>query len=248
MLFSRIVKQFGKITINNSKEIRVQFKNGTNVYTANGEKAGEIQRVVVDPAQGSVSHIVVRKGFLFTEDRVIPIDLIDRQDEDKIHLKIGEERLEELPEFIETNFVALEDDVTGIHQSQRASAASQLYWYPPAGMTPMSYGMGYQGYTHPMGMGSDPYQVREDKNIPEGTVALKEGANVIDKDGESVGEVSQLLTEPEENQVTHLVITKGLFNQEKKLIPANWISRVKEDTVQLHVNNKIVEKLKDYEE
>jgi uncharacterized protein YrrD len=225
----------------------MQFKDGADVISADGEKIGEVNRVVVDPGDGSVTHIVVRKGFFFAEDRVIPIEMISRSEDDEIHLNIHEDRMEELPEFLEINFIPLGEEQGGIH-STRPGTATEMYWYPMAGSAPLLGGGGFWGMGPQMTGYYYPQQVEREQNIPEGSVALEEGAKVITRDGENVGDVSRIITESEANQVTHLVITKGLLNREKKLIPANWISRVKEDTIQLKVDSKFVERLRDYQE
>jgi uncharacterized protein YrrD len=227
----------------------MKYKDGMNVYSSGGEKVGEVNRVVVDPGEGSVTHIVVRKGFLFTEDRVVPVDMIGRSDDEEIHLNVTEDRLEELPEFIEVNYMPVGEPGAGPNAGpQGAGTPTELYWYPMAGTSPLMWGGGHWGVTPEATGYYYPHQIRTEQNIPEGHIALEEGANVIDREGEKVGDVAQVISEPDGNKVTHLVITKGFLNQEKKLIPANWISRVKDDTIQLKVDSKFIEKLRDYKE
>lgn len=42
-----------------AKEVVMEFREGTDVVTAGGEKVGEIERVVIDPRTREVTHIVV---------------------------------------------------------------------------------------------------------------------------------------------------------------------------------------------
>jgi sporulation protein YlmC with PRC-barrel domain len=44
----------------------VELTKGTDIYTADGEKVGSIDRVVLDLETREVTHVVVQKGFLFT--------------------------------------------------------------------------------------------------------------------------------------------------------------------------------------
>jgi uncharacterized protein YrrD len=43
--------------------------------------------VVLDPQTKKAIHIVVRKGFLFTEDKVVPISFISDATEDRVTLR-----------------------------------------------------------------------------------------------------------------------------------------------------------------
>lgn len=230
----------------------MQFKKGVSVLDNHDEKVGEIDRVVIDPQSAEVTHVVVRKGFLFTEDKVLPVDQISRTSDDAVHLNVDAKQVEEMPDYIETNYLPLDSNQIDRMPDYQAEDASPVYWYPVVGAAPLNWGGGYWGMTPPVGYGMGPgepgYRVVEERNIPEGTVALKEGAKVLGKDGKHVGDVEKVLTENMKDQVTHLVVTKGFFGQTKKLIPAHWVRRIREDAVQLSVDEGTIERLRDYEE
>jgi uncharacterized protein YrrD len=91
--------------------------------------------------------------------------------------------------------------------------------------------------------------VREtDQNIPDDTVALKEGARVISDDDETVGSVERLLTDPRSNRVTHFVISQGLLMKERKMVPVDWVRLMEEDKVHLAVGKGVVDRLPEYRE
>jgi uncharacterized protein YrrD len=221
----------------------MRFEQGADVYTAHGDKVGEINRVVIDPKTNEVTHVVVKKGFLFTEDKVVSISLIGPTIEDRIMLREGAGDLEALPDFEETHFVTPDKEVETKTSPPRQ--AQQLYWYPPTATIWWHPGgsIGHPGlfYTIP------PYVVQTERNIPSGTVALKEGAKVISADNEHVGDVEMVLTDPQENRATHLVISKGLLSKERKLIPTPWVSIVMSDEIHLAVSSDVIERLRDYE-
>ena len=219
----------------------MQFISDASIYNAGGEEIGRLDRVVLDPRTGEVTHIVLRKGFFFTEDRVIPVDMIASAREREIKLREDLENLEELPVFEETHFVrADEPDASPAQGSHYDStppyAPPTLYWYPPATIP-----VGFPAYYRA------PYPVETERNIPEGTIALKDGANVFSADGKQIGNIERIFT-GENTQVNHFVISQGLFLKERKLIPANWITSVREDEVHLAVHADFLEKLPEYEE
>ena len=215
----------------------MQLKEGTNVVTADGDKAGTIDRIVIDPVTKEVTHLVVRKGFLFTEDKVVPMSLVGPATADQVNLRPGAGELDKLPDFQETNYVPID------RESSTRPAPDQispfLYWYPPRGA---AWRLGeFTAIPIP------PYVVETTENIPEGTVALEEGARVVTSDGAHVGDVERVYTDPQVDRATHLLISKGLILKEKKLIPTNWITSLREDEVHLAVEADLVENLPEYD-
>jgi len=222
----------------------MQFKRGADVFTSDGEKVGEIERVVIDPKTDEVTHVVVEKGFLLTVDKVVPISLIGPATEDRVTLREDAGDLEALPDFEDRHYVLLGDE--GLKEASSRGYARPLHWYPPV-RTTWWHGGGYLGYPGFFGYPVPPYVVETERNIPEGTVALKEGAEVITKGGEHVGDLEAVLTDPEEDRATHLVISQGLLLKERKLVPTSWVSTVMSDQVHLAVGVRLIEGLREYE-
>lgn len=220
----------------------MQFAEGAKVFTADGEKVGTIDRVVLEPDTKEVTHLVVQKGFLFTEDKVVPMSLVGSATEDRVTLREDAGDLEKLPDFQEAFYVPVEPapprrDLQPVPSSPRW--ARSLYFYPPLGSWWMI--AGYADYARPR------YVARTEKHIPEGTVALKEGAKVISSDGEHIGDIERIFTDPLVDRATHLLISEGLFLKEKKLIPTKWITNILEDAVRLSVDSDFVERLPEYQ-
>ena len=213
----------------------MQFDQGASIFTADGKEVGHIDRVVIDPKTKEVTHIVIRKGFLFVKDKVVPIDLIAAGKEGRITLHIDKDKLEQLPDFEETHFVVLDErDLGRDAESAARGNAPSLYWYPPYVEAPMA----------PMMSLRQPAYVAETRtNIPQDTVAVVEGAKVITRDGKHVGNVEQVLTDSRADRVTHFLIARGLLKKEKKLIPAGWLDRLGEDELRLAVGSNTVERL-----
>jgi len=64
-------------------------------------------------------------------------------------------------------------------------------------------------------------------------------------DGKHVGSVERVLANPEMDEVTHLLISKGMFPKETKLIPMEWVTTMTDDEVYLQVDEHSVEELAD---
>ena len=90
------------------------------------------------------------------------------------------------------------------------------------------------------------YSVRTTQNIPEGTIALEEGARVFSADDKEVGNIEQLIVDPQDNRVTHFVVDAGFFFKEHKLIPVLWIATLGEKQIRLSGSSSTLERLPAY--
>jgi uncharacterized protein YrrD len=208
----------------------MQFKKGAEVFSAEGEKIGTLDRVVIDPRTREVSNLVVEKGILFRTDKVIPIALVDLDIEDRIVLKnTNQDILKDFPDFETVHYVPLNETDNPYQDVIEAS-----YWYPP--VNPGLAMSNYVGYSIPE------FVLKTEKDIPEGTVALEEGAKVISRDGKHVGNVEQVITESQDNRVTHFVISEGFLHKERKLVPTVWVEKVAEDEIHLSVESGLLER------
>ncbi|MBX3063976.1 MAG: PRC-barrel domain-containing protein [Anaerolineae bacterium] len=230
----------------------MQYKKGTKVTTSDGQDVGRIDRVVVDPHSKEVSHIVVRKGFLFTDDKVIPIDLVASANEDNVMLRTDAERMPDLPPFEETHFVAYDknnpNDPNRDLRDLEAEYAEEYLWYPPTSMmSTMSYGLApYAPYYATAAAAQAPGKVETVRNIPDDAVALREGERITSANGDHVGNMERVFTDPASDRVTHLVISQGLLFPTQRLIPVSWIAKVTEDEIHLSVNTSMLEHLPEY--
>jgi uncharacterized protein YrrD len=217
----------------------MRFKEGAEVYTSTGDKVGDIDRVVMNPVTGEITDLVVRKGFLFPDDRVICTDLIDSATEDRVVLGDVED-IEELPAFEQIHYIRT-DRVNKDAAPPRVGYVAPYYWYPNPGMTWWG-SMRYPLYPAP------PYVARIERNIPVGTVPLKEGAKVITSDEKTVGDIESVFVDPTQERATHIEISRGLFFKERKVVPTSWITNVLENEVHLGVSSGLIKSLPEYEE
>lgn len=213
----------------------MQIKEGASVYTADDEKVGRIDRIVLDPETKRVSHVVVQKGFLFTDDKVVPMTSVDTVSADRVILRSHKGDFEEYPDFEESHYIAAEDAAPAM--TGKTTPIYPLYHYPPIGTGWMSApGV----YTGPL------YIEQTEKNIPEDSVAIHEGTSVVSRDGEEIGEVERIYADAK-HRATHVLVSEGIFLKEKKLIPTTWIKGMTEETIQLIVDSELLENLPEYQ-
>ena len=114
------------------------------------------------------------------------------------------------------------------------------YWYPP---------VNFQMQAPRAGLISEaiPDQVAQtETSIPEGRIAISEGAQVMSADDKQIGNVEQVIIHSENNTVTHFVIAKGFLLKAHKLVPAAWVTSADDDKIRLSVEARLFDSLPDY--
>jgi len=73
------------------------FHRGARVEATDGY-VGRIDEFLVDPANGQITHLVLREGHLWGQrDVTIPVSEIQHMDDDTVHLKLSKDRIGQLP-------------------------------------------------------------------------------------------------------------------------------------------------------
>lgn len=220
----------------------LELKEGMRVFTSAGEEVGRINRFVLDPATNEVTHVVIQKGWLLPEDKILPFQMVKSTTDDTLVLNEEIRDFDELPLFEETHFVRATDDRPGDPTPAGDPVyhnAPAYYWYPAYSNVGFP-GPGFGHLASPAG--------ETKRNIPEDTIPLKEGTDILSSDGKHVGDVESLMVDPQSNQVTHFLISQGLLFKDRKLVPMHWVKSVTEDNVNLAVSSQVLERLPSYQE
>jgi len=73
------------------------IRRGAHVRATDG-RVGRVDEFLIDPANGHITHLVLREGHLWGQkDVTIPISEIDRLEEDTVYLKLDKGQIEALP-------------------------------------------------------------------------------------------------------------------------------------------------------
>jgi uncharacterized protein YrrD len=213
----------------------MRFLKGTDVFTAAGEKIGSISRIVIDAKTRDVTDLVVERGTLLSRDeKVIPVGLVDLEKEDRIMLRETNQNVDDFLDYETTHYVPVEN-AGAPYENVEAT-----YWYPP---------VNFQMQVPRVGLISEtvPDQVAEtETSIPEGRIAISEGARVLSADDKHIGNVEQVIADSKSNTVTHFVVGKGFLLKEHKLVPAFWVAHMDEEEIQLSVESSLFDRLPDY--
>jgi sporulation protein YlmC with PRC-barrel domain len=89
----------GTVTIEHERipADELAIHRGTPVMALDG-RVGQVDEFLVEPKNGSITHLVLREGHLWgKKDVSIPVSQIDKIEKDTVYLKINKEEVEALP-------------------------------------------------------------------------------------------------------------------------------------------------------
>lgn len=200
------------------------------VFTAHDVYVGKVDRIVIDPLTHMVTHIVVRKGILFPEDKVIPTDEIATATEERINLGRDVDP-DVLPAFIEHHYVPLDE----FEQAQEAADGSTTLpsvWYGPLGIMTPVYESTMRAVT--------------ERNVPDRTVALEPGVPVYATGQHDIGRFEEVIM-TDMGMATHIVISQDGFNPVRRAVPINWIETISETKVVLGTTEHMVRSIRPFD-
>ena len=86
---------------------------GAKVICSDGRE-GKSTAVVVDPVTKAVTHVaVVEKSLLHGEERLVPIDKVEKTSRDTIHLNCPMEDVLQMPAFTSTRYLEIDNGEAG---------------------------------------------------------------------------------------------------------------------------------------
>lgn len=207
------------------------IQDGTPIITAAGRRIGHVVGIVLDPATGDLSHLIVKRGVIFAKSRLLPADAIDEVGPDRITLAEGVEA-HHLPPYETERFIQVGG---AVHRN--GTDGSTLAVVPYAPYEPVA--------AFPLLLPQPPPTERvKERNIPDHDVAIAMGTEVTSVDGHHLGKVGKVLTA--HDTVTGFVIDRGLLPKEERAIPASWIRSFEEGELHLGVDAGTVERLPAY--
>jgi sporulation protein YlmC with PRC-barrel domain len=217
---------------------------GRPVMSRDGKRIGTVDQLVLDPDTREVRAIIVHRGLLLTEDRLVDRAAIDTVAPDgTVWLALDAEQAHELPLFVEEEFVRLTNEEAAtlpyVWPSGGGLGPVPLLWGAPAREPvipePRIAPYDPSGGTLPSSTAPTPAPVEVATNLPPDTVRIDRGTAVIASDGTRLGKVEHVHLN-EDGEIVSLAVDPGLFGGELLHIPAEWIDSVTEEAVHLTVD------------
>lgn len=197
----------------------MRFHENAQVLTADGTKVGNIDRIIVDPDQTDVTHLVVGQGDLLQEDSLVPASEIDRTTaDDEVVLRSGVS-VEGFEPFVEDRYAPLR-----VERPMFGPPGLALYPLPNAAADFVGWSPTRPAPTETTGA------------MPEGSALIEPGAPVITADDRRLGKVAEVVTS-DDGTIDGVVATSGfLWFKRSWLIPSQWIEAMTESGVRLGIS------------
>jgi sporulation protein YlmC with PRC-barrel domain len=179
--------------------------------------AGHVSRVILNPIDDELTHIVVKHH---SGEHEIGVSHIMEVNQDTVKLNCSTDYLEKQPDFIETEYIRTPLE----HRELDANGyfMTGYYYMPYVTMETVAI---------------------EHEQIPEGEVAFNRGTHVFAKEGR-IGRVDEMVVNPDTYHITHIVLREGhLWGQKDVVIGVEHIKNVDDDGVHLKLSKAQVEAL-----
>ncbi len=214
------------------KEHLVEIKLGKSVMSSNGKHVGDVDSLVVDYNTKDVMSVIVRSGALFGTDRIIPVEAFERIDDDgTVYLNLTDEEAKEHEEFVQQKYTAANPGDYPYTDEAWVSGTGQpsVFW---------AYGTAPMGYTSRAPFFAEapinPPETEIKTNLPERSVRIDHGTDVVGSDGKKIGTVEEV-DYTQEGEVDGFVVKAGFLFHHDVRIPGDWINEVNGDLVTLTV-------------
>jgi hypothetical protein len=196
-------------------------------------KAGNIDRIVMDPATRQITHLVVRLGWFAPRDVVVPVGLATLSNDDSVTLSISKSQIEHMPDLHEERFVSASD----LNPPTNYPAHTVLWLTMP---TEADFNV---SETNPYAGDYHPLLIEERENVPEGSTILRAGMKVRSGDQE-LGEVGEVLTDEATGKAGSIVVRSSGHGD--KIVPLDRVREIDEDSIDLSISPEAFDQLPDH--
>jgi sporulation protein YlmC with PRC-barrel domain len=195
-----------------------EIKIGAPVEASDGP-VGRVQQVVLNPGDKHATALVVRRGVLFGQDIVVPIEAVEEATDDLIRLHLSSNQLPSQPVFQPAHYLSSTTTIGGYGPGQAVFS-----------LLGQSHG---NGWAASQGATSEP------------GVVIRAGQRVECREG-NAGKVDLVLLDGRKERVTHFVIRKGVLRSKDVIVPVEWVSEFHADNLKLAVDCTALDQLPEY--
>lgn len=182
------------------------------VFCSDGE-CGHVSSVLINPVTRKVTHLVVKARGILGQERMVPVELVNDSNAEKIDLRMDRATFHTMEDFLSIKYVRGED--------------------------PFEVYMPQHYYLHPYMLPDTEPDYEPDayytqvENIPPDELAIRHGSDVFAQDGR-IGKVDELLVSPTTDKISHIVLReRHLWDLKHITIPVSEIEHIDVDGVYL---------------
>ncbi len=199
-------------------------------------RLGEVHRFLADAASDRVTDLVVKHGFPFARERIVPLAHVQGVVDGVVYLDLDERGLEAMTAFTDEPLRGPDPDYVGPPDRDLEGTYRGNMVYDAL----TAAGAAYPGATDkPLGYPGGEQLTPDNLSRP----AIGRGTPVRDASGEEVGEVAEMGVDAADGRVTALTVRAGLFGLRTASVPAAWVRELSDKGVFLSVAKEEVRAL-----
>jgi sporulation protein YlmC with PRC-barrel domain len=213
-------------------EAQMRADLGMDVYAADGEKVGQVERLVLDTTTREIDKLIVARGLLTRHEKLVDIDMVTGQDDDGLQIDLTSAQFDELPDFVQERFtIATERETAGLPYAIAPGTGGGAIVF---GATTAGRGYDARGSLFEAAPAAQPI-VETRSNVPEQDVMIDEGTEVVAADGKKFGNVGEVFFR-ENGQISGFTVKGGLFRDDLR-VPIDWVGDAGADRITLTVTS-----------
>lgn len=209
----------------------MQITMGMDVLSANGDKIGSVEKVVVDSSTKSINKIIVSSGMINKHHKIVDIDMV-RDAGNGLRIDLNQSQFDELPDFVQERFTTADNDsVNALPFAQPNAGGAGFYLFGAPNV-----GRGYEGSQDSFfdAAPADAPIIEDRSNLLDTDVVITEGTDVIGSDGEKVGTVDEIVY-AEDGTLSGFVVKAGFLLTHDVRVPINWVAETGGKHIRLNV-------------
>jgi uncharacterized protein YrrD len=195
------------------------FSFKAQIHCRNAQ-CGKLAGVIINPEELQVTGLIVESGFLVKQNRILPLQVIERAAEDGIYLSLGLAEVEDFPEY---QIIEYEEPATGLEHGTGQGVTS----YGAYGSTEAAVPMIRR-------------KVRE--GLVAGQQVIEESMPVNDLYN-LIGQVDRVVVDSQSAKITYLVVHRGLIFKDQLTIPSSVIESIDETHIFVSDPNRVSSRL-----
>jgi uncharacterized protein YrrD len=213
--------------------VEFEVNIGAHVRSSDGKRLGSIERLIYHPDTNQVHGFLLAKGH-FSTNKIVAAGQVASTDHDGIVLKLDAHQAEQLPNFVQEQMLRAPGNLT---YGGRWGAIVDVQG---TGNQWMIRGQSGGQFAHtgaesaflvaPIGT----VEAQNLDNLPEDSILLSEGTDVVGSDGKKVGRVDEVFVDGKRGITGFLVKAGHLFRHDIR-VPMSSVAGISHAHVRLNV-------------
>jgi sporulation protein YlmC with PRC-barrel domain len=215
----------------------MQIHLGEPILTTDGEEAGRVDKVILNPEAGSVGSVVLRRGMLLPRDVDIGVDQIVEDSAGNHRIMYGSGRLDDLPPFDESKYTAPPPDLVLPYDNPRDGVLWPIGWSGPV-TAPAPTAEPFGGDREV----AEEVRGRLYEQDLENAVIVS-GSDVKSRGGKKVGELADLTFSDEDGRLTSITVRRGFIFPTELELAGSLVESAGDGVLYLNVDSGFLDDL-----